>query len=548
MSQTLYYVFKGMDLPRYLIQTLSESPVVPGRTSAEFALYEQDTSNVKVVVQLKEDFDCNAPLKSRFSLTYVSPFNNSSDSHILPGLSLQTIRDDLRNSLCKYVSTDCSAYFGQEALPFYERYLTIHDVQSLASEMAVELDCSKERMQFYEGIPHFLAKDSTTELVTTGRESWMANTVRVKLVSYPGPEQDTPIAFIQVDCDIVPKFSDFRRIDAGQPAVEAIERILNDVLAQVSQALELKSNEKTDESTSFFRLADPLQPMERVRVDSKSLKHYTTRYSLLYAYVLQSLMGYDMWAIYDLKDPNSIYDPWNIHTFCRKGDYLFDGRGATKDAKKFFAPWAACIASGCKVMKITAEAAESVIRLSNPSSLEQARAVAAYIRANYRAYAASNSGEEKVNAETGVSLFFHEGDPIAAMMKVSMGTENVAQLALTRSVAFALQLHKMTGYTMECLCEPADPDMPFDPWYARVIHAYCREGKTFIDARGRTTDREQFFLPWAGMILDGSETIMLTDDTAMESLRCGDTDRRIAEQLDEAKPYILNNYREFIVY
>ncbi len=60
---------------------------------------------------------------------------------------------------------------------------------------------------------------------------------------------------------------------------------------------------------------------------------------------------------------------------------------------------------------------------------------------------------------------------------------------------FALALHEAYGYPVEIAANPDWDEDCISPLDA-LAHAYCRDGTDYIDVRGRTSDREAFFLPF----------------------------------------------------
>ena len=114
--------------------------------------------------------------------------------------------------------------------------------------------------------------------------------------------------------------------------------------------------------------------------------------------------------------------------------------------------------------------------------------------------------------------FWREADVFERLCEIQVGAHNASTFMFNSSLLFAYGLHEMLGYEVECLCEP--PEYEGEPWYCRVIHAYCVKGDMLIDVRGATTDRSAFFMPWKGQMLPMRETIVLSHKAIETALNC----------------------------
>lgn len=115
--------------------------------------------------------------------------------------------------------------------------------------------------------------------------------------------------------------------------------------------------------------------------------------------------------------------------------------------------------------------------------------------------------------------FWGTTDAYERLSEIPVGANNALTFLFDESLLFAYALHKMLGYEVECLCEPSES--ADDPWYCRIIHAYCVKDDLLIDARGVTKDRSAFFALWKGQMVPMRETIVLSHNAIEGALdRC----------------------------
>lgn len=161
----------------------------------------------------------------------------------------------------------------------------------------------------------------------------------------------------------------------------------------------------------------------------------------------------------------------------------------------------------------------SFIDLRPVAGLDQADAIASILDEVLQQVAFSLAQNKAPFLHVGV---WDDKDPYELLRQTQAGDEPASVYMHDGEVRFAYALHKLFGYKVECLC--AAPAEVGDPWYCRIIHAYCVDGNYLIDARGVTTDREEFFEPWKRMMAPMQETIVLPTDTIENALRCTPSD------------------------
>lgn len=533
MNEPKFYTYIGIDLARRLVDTMAMQPIDSTRKSGLYHIREND-ANFNLAVQLEERVQPENLLTPQFFLHYFDSNYKELEEHKLPGLRM--IKEDLRATLPKYVGPECTPPFGRQELPKESRNLLIFYPEYLATKMADELQALSQRKGTCTSAEYCLAQEVRPEDQNANPEYWSPKSTEVSLMTVPVGGQRV-VAFVRIVNNIRPYFTDLRPLDDSLPPKNAIKNILRDVVKQISEVQEMKTALQYIPVTSFFRETDPLAAAAHIELGENTLAHCVSEQSLLFAYVLNRLLGYDIWGIYSLGDEDATRRL--IHAYCRTGDIYLDGRGSTTDKTHFFAPWATRMGNGYQIIRIDPQQI-----LPAPSQVELTSQIAEYVRQNYHEFLADEDTPIYSNKEFVRTLYFRGYDPIDAMRAHSMGADDLAQLALGQSVIFAYALSCVTGYAMECLCEPAAPGEGDTPWYSRVIHAYCRKGNILIDARGATEDRKQFFEPWQGMLSNSNETVAVSVSSAIDAIDRYYAETRRAQLMREAECYILAHYHD----